>query len=360
MANRPPSPWGGVSGPTTLPTQKPLAGVEVLAPARLHMGFIDPAGTAGGRRFGSVGMALDHPHTRLRVRTGNGLDVSGVESSRATRYVSTLLDHLSLAHRIRVEVLQAMPAHAGLGSGTQLALALGAALSAQSGRPLSAARTASLLDRGGRSGIGVGAFEQGGFLVDGGKASAQAALEPPPIIARAEVPSAWRVVLVFDQAFRGLSGERERAAFRELAKRSPPGVHEHATLVLMGMLPALIEADLRVFGAAITELQERVGDHFAPAQGGRFASPAVTEVLAWMRSHGTHGVGQSSWGPTGFGFCADEAHARHLVAQLEAQRRAGSGLQFAVATPRNTPARLQPIAPGDGAASDTLAASVDH
>ncbi|MEO0422343.1 MAG: beta-ribofuranosylaminobenzene 5'-phosphate synthase family protein [Pseudomonadota bacterium] len=360
MGNRPPGTWGSLGTPTTVPVPKPLGAVEVLAPARLHMGFIDPAGTAAGRRFGSVGMALDQPHTRVLVSAGDSLQVSGAEAPRATRYARALLDHLSMAHRVSVEVVEAMPAHAGLGSGTQLALALGAALAAQAGRPLSAARTASLLDRGGRSGIGVGAFEQGGFLVDGGKAASEGTVEPPPIIARAEVPSAWRVVLVFDQAFRGLSGERERTAFRELAQRSPPGVHEHATLVLMGMLPALAEANLRTFGEAITELQERVGDHFAPAQGGRFASPAVTEALAWMRAREIHGVGQSSWGPTGFGFCADHAQAQHLITQLEARRRPGSGLQFTIATPRNTPARLQPIVSGDGTASDTLAASADH
>ena len=334
--------------------------MEVLAPARLHMGFIDPAGTAG-RRFGSVGMAVDHPHTRVRVRAADALQVRGAEVERAMRYARVLLDHLRLPHKVAVEVVEAMPSHAGLGSGTQLALALGAALSAHAGRPLSAARTASLLARGGRSGVGIGAFEQGGFLVDGGKSTRESVQEPPPIIARIDVPAAWRVVLVFDLAFQGLSGERERAAFRELAKRSPPGVQEHATLVLMGMLPALAEGNLETFGAAITELQERVGDHFAPAQGGRFASPAVTEVLSWLRARGVAGVGQSSWGPTGFGFCADEAQAQALVSELQARRHAQSGLRFTIATPRNSAARTQPLAPGDGtSSSDALATSTDH
>ena len=34
------------------------------------------------------------------------------------------------------------------------------------------------------------------------------------------------------------------------------------------------------FGPSITEVQRIVGDHFAPAQGGRFASSRVADVLA--------------------------------------------------------------------------------
>ena len=35
-----------------------VARVRVAAPARLHLGFLDPAATLG-RRFGSVGLVLD-------------------------------------------------------------------------------------------------------------------------------------------------------------------------------------------------------------------------------------------------------------------------------------------------------------
>ena len=74
------------------------------------------------------------------------------------------------------------------------------------------------------------------------------------------------------------------------------------------------EADLRRFGSAITELQQRVGDYFAPAQGGRFASPHVAAALAWLESAGVAGFGQSSWGPTGFAFAPSRADAERMAA----------------------------------------------
>jgi beta-RFAP synthase len=294
-------------------------------------------------------MAIEYPRTHVRVRPAASLQVRGPDAPRAERYARRLLAHLQWQQPVAIDVLEAIPAHAGLGSGTQLALALGRALALHAGRRLGAAETAALLERGGRSGIGVGAFESGGFIVDGGKYGGEAggsgisALLPPPVVARHPVPAAWRVVLVYDSGFRGLSGQSEREAFRELARRSPEGVEVHAMLVLMGMLPALLEGDIRAFGEAVTELQRRVGDHFAPAQGGRFASPAVTEVLAWLRQQGVHGVGQSSWGPTGFGICADEDEARAVVAALEGHRRADASLSFAIATPRNTPGGVVPV-----------------
>jgi len=83
---------------------------------------------------------------------------------------------------------------------------------------------------------------------------------------------------------------------------------------LMQILPALAERDLPPFAAGIAELQRVVGDHFAPAQGGRFTSGAVADALAWAEQRGFAGVGQSSWGPTGFVLVDSEEAAQALVA----------------------------------------------
>jgi len=73
-------------------------------------------------------------------------------------------------------------------------------------------------------------------------------------------------------------------------------------LVLLGLLPAVVEHDLVSFGEAISELQEHVGNHFSPAQGGSYARPAVESVVRFLKSEGLSGVGQSSWGPAIYGF----------------------------------------------------------
>ncbi len=69
-------------------------------------------------------------------------------------------------------------------------------------------------------------------------------------------------------------------------------------LVLLGMLPALAEHDLAAFGEALYDFNRRVGEMFAPWQGGLYAHPRSAELVKALRSAGVHGVGQSSWGPT--------------------------------------------------------------
>ena len=50
-------------------------------------------------------------------------------------------------------------------------------------------------------------------------------------------------------------------------------------LVLLEILPAVFEHDLRAFGAALEELQAKVGSCFAPAQGGIYATPQAAAIV---------------------------------------------------------------------------------
>lgn len=318
--------------------------VRVEVPARLHLGFLDMEGGLG-RRFGSLGLTLDGLGTELTLRADPAGDPPLQAACRARQYLDRLCGALDLENRFSLRLGRTIPSHSGLGSGTQLALAVGAALSAMTGRPLPPRRVASLLDRGARSGIGVGAFEQGGVILDGGKGALD---EPPPVISRMALPEAWRMLLVFDDANRGLSGTAETVAFRDL----PPFPADKAAylcrLTLMVGLPALAEGDAMRFGAAVTELQSVVGDHFAPAQGGRFSSPDVAEVLGWLPSMGAAGVGQSSWGPTGFAIFGDAGSAERAAEDAQERWRARTNLRFVVCRGRNRGAVVERIS-GQGA-----------
>jgi beta-ribofuranosylaminobenzene 5'-phosphate synthase len=280
--------------------------VTVACTARLHMGFLDP-GAALGRRYGSIGLALDGPETRLSATRAPFDSVEGPERERAASYLAILRERLGLAACHRLVIDSAIPAHAGLGSGTQLALAIGAALRRLHGLPEAPRADAKLLDRGTRSGIGIALFRHGGLVVDGGRGAAD---EPPPPITRLAVPREWRVLLVQDRSAQGLSGAPENAAFAALPRFDPSSAAHLCHLVLMQALPAVAEDDLPRFGDAITALQQRLGDYFAPAQGGRFQSPRVAAAMDALAQHGAVGIGQSSWGPTGFAFIrGDDAAA---------------------------------------------------
>lgn len=308
-----------------------LRSVTVRAPARLHLGFLDLNGSMG-RRFGSVGLTLDQLGVWLTAERAASFSVSGPQALRADRFARALLQRHRLPETCRIAIHTAIPEHMGLGSGTQLAIAVGAALSRLFGLDLPVRAIAALYDRGQRSGIGVGAFEVGGFLVDGGKGAQD---EPPRIVSRIEFPSDWRLLLVFDESVRGLHGEQEMAAFRTLPDFPESASAQLCRLMLMQGLPALLEAHLDDFSAAIGELQRVIGDYFAPAQGGRFASPRVAEVLAWLERNGVGAVGQSSWGPTGFAVIGSEGRALEFAREAQARWGRAGPLQFTVCSARN-------------------------
>lgn len=324
--------------------------VEIEAPARLHLGFIDLHGGLG-RRFGGLGVALEELGVALSCRRAPEFSAAGPDAGAALQYVRRLLSAYDFPDAVRLEVRRAIPRHAGLGSGTQLALAAGAAAARLFGLDLEPREIALRLGRGARSGIGLGAFMHGGFLVDGGRG----ADGPPPIVARHAFPAHWRIVLLLaprDAA--GLSGRAEREAFRDLPEFPAAVAAQLARTTLLQVLPALVEADLPAFARGVGELQRAVGDHFAPAQGGRYAHPAVRRALAHAESRGFAGVGQSSWGPAGFVLADSETQAHALARDL--QRRAPE-LEIRVASAADSGHRLRAAAAADAAAPPARRAS---
>src|SRR5581483_5142729 len=136
---------------------------------------------------------------------------------------------------------------------------------------------------------------------------------------RRAFPEAWRVAIVLPPAESGLHGAREREAFRELLGR--PSLAEATAvlcrLVLLGMLPALAEEDIDAFGEALFDFNARVGEAFAPVQGGTYAGRRAAEAVALVRRQGVRGVGQSSWGPAVFAVVADPDRADDLARRLK-------------------------------------------
>jgi beta-RFAP synthase len=246
-------------------------------------------------------------------------------------YAGRFLDHHKIDGGAALRVHRAIPSHAGLGSGTQLALATARALATLFNRPTDVAELARATCRGQRSAIGTYAFEQGGFLLEGGRRVAGEG--PAPLLLRRAVPAGWRCLIVVPDVARGLSGAAEEEAFRTLPPPRAELAERVAHRILMLVLPALVEEDLPAFGRGISEVQELVGEMFRPVQGERFAHVRVAELVSALLAKGAAGAGQSSWGPAVFGLFPGEEEARHAAAQI-----AGSGSIFV--TPfNNTGAR---------------------
>jgi len=94
----------------------------------------------------------------------------------------------------------------------------------------------------------------------------------------------------------------EVQAFRRIPLIPEATVDRLCRLVLLDLLPAVAEHNLEAFGASLTEIQLRVGQGFESAQGGVFSRPDLEVLVGFLQSQGLVGVGQSSWGPTLYGF----------------------------------------------------------
>jgi len=306
--------------------------VSVIAPARLHMGFIDLSASLG-RNFGSIGVALNEISTRLSITKSAELKVNGPSAERALKCAKRLCDELNVLDQIDIDIETAIPEHVGLGSGTQMALAIGSALNGFYDLGLSTREIAKLTDRGKRSGIGIGVFEQGGLVVDGGRGVQTIT---PPVISHMDIPEQWRFILVFDQRGQGLHGDQEINAFKKL----PVFPHQEAArlcyLLLMQGLPAIAEKNIALFGDVITQLQNSVGEHFASVQGGVFTSPEVAEVMRWVEQQGAVAIGQTSWGPTGFCAVDNVQKADALIIEMKEKFAHLSHLSFVSASARNS------------------------
>jgi beta-RFAP synthase len=215
---------------------------------------------------------------------------------------------------VRIDVSRTIPEHAGLGSGTQLGLAIATALTRLfDGEPVAPRRLAQMLGRGQRSSIGVFGFEHGGCIFSRGWS--------PGGTAHAALPEGWRFVLVTPRDQQGLSGGDEQRAFGQMRPMSGELCHQLHRLLSERWLPALERQDFAAFSAALYEFGTTVGRYFAPYQGGEFAHPQTAVLVQHLRQRGVAGVVQSSWGPTIAALCADEPSARQLQSAIASDRR---------------------------------------
>ena len=296
------------------------------------MGFFDLSGSLN-RHFGSIGVALNEHAIRISLTLAEQRTITGPSSHRADKCLTMMCQALNVPDKLAINIESAIPEHVGLGSGTQMSLAIGSALNAFYGLGLTVRDIAALMDRGLRSGIGIGVFEQGGLVVDGGRGEKTIT---PTVLVHLDIPDTWRFILVLDHRGQGLHGFQEIEAFKALPTFPRLEAERLCYLLLMQGLPAVAENNIVKFGEVISELQRSVGEHFATAQGGVFTSPEVAVAMDWFALQGAVAIGQTSWGPTGF--CAIDGVALAEMMTQEARRKFAhfDNLSFVTASARNS------------------------
>ncbi len=274
--------------------------VTITTPSRLHFSLLDLNG-ALGRIDGGFGLAIAEPNFQIVAERATELHVSpSVYRDRALG----VLEKLQAMHPfpgVNVTFRSEVPMHSGFGSGTQLALGVAHAVNLLYELRLSVSELARIVGRGGTSGIGIAAFDTGGFIVDGGHrfpeqktsflpSSALSDISPPPVLLRYRFPDQPLLIVVPNCS--RIYGETEIGLFRTLCPQPLWVAEKLSHLLVMQILPALCEGDMHIFGKALNQIQtfgwKRVE---IDAQGAELRS-----TLEFLQESGAFGAGVSSWG----------------------------------------------------------------
>ena len=329
--------------------------IEIKTYARLHLGLLDNNGEQG-RLYGSIGLAVNYPPLVLRAQSSDTLRAEGLETGRVITYAQRFIRRYGAPAGAHLNLITSIPAHVGLGSGTQMGLAVGAALARLAGLTLSVGEIALAVGRGLHSGIGIATFQHGGFVLDGGHrigppgpsvqdGQIRQTLKNsvPPLLFKHRMPKDWFFVTVIPAADAGYSGAKEEGAFLRLPVAPSGLVEKISWVLLMKMLPSLVEKDIANFGQAMTRIQCMVGDCFASVQGGRFATPLLEKLVGFLLDRGAAGAGQSSWGPTVYGLIQGREPARRLAAEAQVFLADLGGGQALCVQPQNHGALIREI-----------------
>lgn len=292
--------------------------VRITTPSRLHFSLLDLNG-ALGRIDGGFGLAITDPNFQIVAERATGIHIASSVYSERAHGVLARLQKTHPFPGIKLTFEAEIPMHCGFGSGTQLALGVVEAVNVLYELSLDVQELAKVVGRGGTSGIGIAAFDTGGFIVDGGHrfpdqktsflpSSAVGDIPPPPILLRYPFPE-LPMLIVMPNCSR-IYGDVEIELFQTLCPQPEWVAQKLSHILLLQILPALIEGDMRNFGNALNSIQgfgwKKVE---IDAQGDE-----LQLTLDFLRSSGAFGAGVSSWGPA---ICVLGEEIRELKRETE-------------------------------------------
>ncbi|WP_423792577.1 beta-ribofuranosylaminobenzene 5'-phosphate synthase [Methanocaldococcus indicus] len=292
--------------------------MKIESPSRIHITLIDLNGSIG-RVDGGVGLALENPKIVIEGKEEDEIIIEGEINKDVEKRIFTtakkILDYID-ERGVYLKVESLIPQHSGLGSGTQISLSVGKLISKIYNKDLDVYEIAKLTGRGGTSGIGIGAFKFGGFLVDGGHSikekpffkpsSASKGITPAPILVRYNFN--WDTILIIPKG-RHIYGNKEVDIFNKYCPIRLEEVRELSHLILMKILPSIVEDDLESFGEAINRIQH-IG--FKKVELSLQTQP-VKEIIKEIQINNYAGL--SSFGPTIYAY-GDYKEIKGIVKEI--------------------------------------------
>lgn len=302
----------------------------IKSPSRLHMSLIDLSG-AYGRIDGGIGLTLQNPNFVLfgepaekgiQIEFSDSIadeDIIDECNTKITDAANKIMDYYNIENGFYFEVKEAYMPHSGLGSGTQIGLSTAKMISEYSGHSDDSLKLSTIIGRGGTSGIGTFAFDNGGFIVDAGRnmkekdsflPSSASNVRPPLLLANYDFPDDWEILIVILNTADAVSGNKEVNIFQDYCPLPKDEVMEVSHLIFMNMVPFLLERNLPAFGTAIDRIQ---GLGFKKVEV-NLQTDKIKNLMNKMREVGAYGVGMSSFGPTVYTIF--DKNNRHIVEEI--------------------------------------------
>ena len=290
----------------------------IKTPSRLHMTLIDLNGSYG-RADGGIGLTIDKPNFTLQCEhSESGISIDFNEKitdeeirkeafKKISMSAEKVISKYNFDEGFHFTVEEAYPPHSGLGSGTQMSLATAKLICEFNQKKVDSIQLGSILGRGGSSGIGMGAFDYGGFVVDGGHdlkdkggsvlPSSVNPAKPPQLIGRYDFPEDWEIVVAISDADTTVTGMKEDDIFEKYCPVPKNDVEKISHIIFMNLIPFLLEKNIESVGDSINNIQ-KLG--FKNIEVSR-QSQNVRVLMDNMRQFGAYGVGMSSFGPAIYG-----------------------------------------------------------
>lgn len=293
----------------------------ITARYRIHVNSIDLNGTSQ-RCCGGIGFAVQQPALRLKVEKSNINEIVTSHGAEAEKYLALVQSVEDFRVKLRFEEMEAVRPHIGLGSLTQLKLSVLRAVRAVKGQSLDFGSIPPELRIGSTSGIGLGTFLYGGFILDGGyrvgrgvrmAINGEEAGNRAPILARYELPSDWGVLLAIPKTLQSISGRQERDFFDSITPIPKDETREIAHRILLGVLPAILERDFGEFLQSV-KFVSRLGSKPYELR----LNPSCLPLIDALESALGFG-GLSSLGPTCYSFFERSRYNNEMVQHLESQ-----------------------------------------
>jgi len=269
--------------------------VSVKAGYRIHMGFyrfLDEPFI-----YGSLGAAIEIPQFTLTVKECDKLSIEA-----SSDYAKELIKHVSDYLGVRdvcVSLSGYVKHHVGLGSTTRIVMAALVGITTLKRMDVNVIDLAFKLGRGKVSSVGIYSFMYGNLVVDTGfKVSNSSRGYPKPLVI-IPIPRDWYVVIALPEDRIGLREDEENKILSNVEV-----FHDQSDLYkhVVTLMTAAMHKDFKLFSESLRNIQLLTGKYFSKYQGGIFCCDVSYDIIKIMEENGIKGVGQSSWGPTVYGF----------------------------------------------------------